>query len=65
MSGHLHRDLERARQRLRYARQQAEHFEATMDDTEAERSALRKLQDDARKAELDIAWLSHSLTQGE
>ena len=36
-----------------------------MDDTEAERRALRKLQDDARKAEFDIAWLSHSLTQGE
>ena len=65
MSNHLNRQLENARKRLAYARQQREAFALTMDSTEAERHTLAKLEDDERQAERDISWLMHALMQGD
>lgn len=64
MSEHPYKELERAKRRLAETRSQCNHFECTMDNTEAERRTLRKLQDDQRKAEQDVAWLTRA-TQRE
>lgn len=59
------RQLEHAKQRLVYARQNRQSFESHAITAPQQVRAWQKLRDDERKAEQDVGWLLHSLDTPE
>jgi len=65
MSGHILKQLEHAKRRREYARQNREAFEITADSSPQHVRSWRKLCDDEKRAEQDIGWLMHALDTPE